>query len=545
MTPNFHRSIPPLLLALTAILGGQTLAQQTGGNRFQQYDTNGDAKVTREESGNAPWFDTLDANRDGVITREEAVEAARSKARPVASGNSADPAAYDPDRSHPMPLSESKAFADLRFTRDLVFGSQDEKGKLMTGTECNYLVTHGGKLFAAVGVWNIDAARGENPGPSVLVKASAATPWQVDYHFGPLNARVPTLASLTFATDANGRKLPQPVSLLMAGSSGIEHRDRYVVQIRDEQSGEWILSTVGTTALGRAMELRHLFVHRDKVTGADCVFAAVSGGAVFRGAYDPGVPGRIRWHSEPELDGRLARIMSWGRANGDAYLAVDITPDAPKNGGLFRRIDGPQPRWEWIGEWGHRHTHKGVAWIRGLTAIPDPANPGKELLLCSREVDGVIEVVNPQRNHEARVEFDLRKHFGGLANVRAGRQVTTIFAYNEMTPATHPATGERVHLIGGGVMPDLQGDDARAKGAWCLIRHADGRYASVRVFDPAFIPTGHGGLRCVRTICPSPFPEEKDRVLYFGGFDGGDLGTGMKHLDTAWIYKGALITKQP
>jgi hypothetical protein len=177
--------------------------------------------------------------------------------------------------------------------------------------------------------------------------------------------------------------------------------------------------------------------------------------------------------------------------------------------------------------------------VRGLTAIPDPERPGKELLLCSREVDGVIEIINPQRNHEARVEFDLRKHFGGLVGAREGQRLTTLFAYNEMTPAVHPGTGERVLLIAGGVMPGLPGDDARAKSAWYLVRHADGRYGTGQIFDPAVVPTALGGLRSARTVCVSPFPEDKGRVLYFGGFDAAQ----GPHRDTAWIYRGELREK--
>jgi hypothetical protein len=51
------------------------------------------------------------------------------------------------------------------------------------------------------------------------------------------------------------------------------------------------------------------------------------------------------------------------------------------------------------------------------------------------------------------------------------------------------------------------------------------------------------GQRVFVTACPSPFPEEKDHVLYFGGFDGGDLGTGMRHHNTAVMYKGSLKDK--
>jgi thiol-disulfide isomerase/thioredoxin/mono/diheme cytochrome c family protein len=44
---------------------------------FKKFDKNGDGKVTREEAGNARWFDRLDLNHDGVITREELAAAAK------------------------------------------------------------------------------------------------------------------------------------------------------------------------------------------------------------------------------------------------------------------------------------------------------------------------------------------------------------------------------------------------------------------------------------------------------------------------------------
>jgi hypothetical protein len=50
-------------------------------------------------------------------------------------------------------------------------------------------------------------------------------------------------------------------------------------------------------------------------------------------------------------------------------------------------------------------------------------------------------------------------------------------------------------------------------------------------------PSAVGGLRSARTVCVSPFPEDKGRVLYFGGFDAAQ----GPHRDSAWIYKGTLL----
>ena len=515
---------------------------------FHRMDRDRDGKLSYEECP-SPRFKEFDANGDGFVTEEEfktrtGVTASgqgskrRSSGSPAMRDDVLEAITYHKDSSGPVPLSDSKAFTDLQFTRDWTPGTKDRNGRLMTGTECNYIVAHGGCLYAAVSLWNHDPAA-PNPGPGVLVKRSAAAPWEVDVQFAPPSVRVAVLASLTFTTDAQGRKLDKPVGLLVAGGSIVESRTEMAVFIRDDVTGKWVKSVLAERGARDIGEVRQLAVHRDRVTGADRLIAAITNGKVFSGGYDPAAPGFIRWNPEPELTGRLGRIMSVGRVNGDAYLAVDITPDQPKNGGLFRRVDGPKPRWEWIGEWGHRIQHRGVAWIRAITAIPDPEHPGKEMFLCSREVDGVIEIINPQRNHEARVEFDMRKHFGGLVGARDGQRFTTLFAYNEMTPAVHPDTGDRVLLIAGGagsIMSGLQGDDARAKCAWYLVRHADGRYGTGQIFDPAVVPHAAGGLRSARTVCVSPFPEDKGRVLYFGGFDAAQ----GPHRDTAWIYRGVL-----
>lgn len=436
----------------------------------------------------------------------------------------------------PVGSSSRNAFPDLRFKRDWVPGQPDRNGRFMTGTETNYIVAHEGRLYAAVGVWNSDTTKGPNPGPSVLVKKSANTPWEVDAYFGARNVRVAVLASLTVTTDAEGTPLAEPVQLLVAGASGFENPGEITVFVRDAATEEWVKSVVAPGRYASASpEVRLLSVHRDRVTGVDRVIVAVSTGEVYSGAYDPSAPGRIRWNPRPELDGRAARIMSSGEANGDAYLAVDITENQPGNGGLFRRLDGPEPAWEWLGEWGHRTNSTGVAWMRGLTTIPDPESAGKELLLGSREVDGVIEVISPQRNHERAVEFDFKNHFATLLGLPAAR-LTTIFAYNGMTPAVDPASGENMLLIGGGVEPRPSGSDAAAKAAWYLVRYSDGRYGTGRVYDSDVNPASPFGLRSTRTICASPFPEEAGRVFYFGGFDAG----GGPHRDTAWIYKGSL-----
>ena len=434
----------------------------------------------------------------------------------------------------------TKSDFDLSFQRDWTSGSKDRSGQIMTGTETNYIVAHQGKLYAAVGLWNHDP-KAPNPGPQVLVKKAHDAPWEVDTAFGPKNVRAAVMASLTFTTDKDGKPLAKPVTMLLAGVNGFEDRDKVTVYSRNDDTGKWeksiVVENFRKETVRGGNEVRLLFTHTDAVTGIQHLFAAVSHGSLYRGVYNPKATGRIEWTPEPELTGRKGRIMTAGEASGSAYIAVDIQKDDPKNGGLFRRIDGPKPKWEWVAEWGERPDRLGVAWLRGFTAIPDPANKGKDLILVAREKPGVMEVVNPQKGHAVTTEFDVRGHFMKLLDAKNPDRFSSIIAYNDMLPVVHPATGERVHLIGLGAGAWGTTPSERNPGAWYLVRHADGAYTHGGVHDAKNpLPESSIGLRSARTICPSPFPEEKGRVFYFGGFDAA----GGPHRDTAWIYKGTL-----
>jgi len=64
-----------------------------------------------------------------------------------------------------------------------------------------------------------------------------------------------------------------------------------------------------------------------------------------------------------------------------------------------------------------------------------------------------------------------------------------------------------------------------------------GTYARGRVFDPQNPQlSSPRGLVATRTIEVLPFPEDRGRVLYMGGFDCANIES---HL-TAWIYRAAM-----
>ena len=83
-------------------------------------------------------------------------------------------------------------------------------------------------------------------------------------------------------------------------------------------------------------------------------------------------------------------------------------------------------------------------------------------------------------------------------------------AYNRFEPGKHPLIGPPIHWV---TVAGFKPEDPKA--AWLMIRHANGTYEPVRVFDPNLPdpPT----LISTRTLEFAPW---SDREFYTGGYDG-------------------------
>jgi len=268
------------------------------------------------------------------------------------------------------------------------------------------------------------------------VKKSARAPWEVDKAFGPEYLRAECMKEAVFTTDHAGRKLDPPVKMLLVGATRIRPPLNAGVWARDDATGQWtraVLTDDIVRADGeRNTGLRAIAGHYDAVTGVHYVFAAPSAGAIFRGAYDPAAPGNILWKKQPELGGARKRIHGFSEANGALYAAVGVDPavTGPEGGGLFRRVDGPRPRWEFEYRWKAESDHrkKSMPAFRGLTAIPAADGQGEELI-GAPETLGVIEVISPRKGHAARQELDIGAYFARAWKV-TGEQGGGLFAYN-------------------------------------------------------------------------------------------------------------------
>ena len=441
------------------------------------------------------------------------------------------------------PVSPSPAFTGLTFSKDYDAGTKDARGKLMGGTETMRFLEHQGKLFAGMDAW-MDTpyfrprAEGQPPrtGPQVLVKESAAAPWRVDVSF-PRSVRMEAMISATFVTDGSGRKLDPPVRLLVASPSARNTTAR----TRDDATGKWTQSLVVEGVRGG---IRSFCTHVDQVTGIQHLFGGASAvapgssfGSIFRAVYDPSAPGKLRWDKDPELSG-TGRIMCFVEADGVLYAAAGIKDETPLSGGLFRRVDGEKPRWELLWRWPHLIKEQGdeTVILRGLTAVPDPQGGRHQVLLGTCHYPGAVYRIDPGRGFTVTTELDIRAYFAKAFGV-AKLAGPCLSAYNNFLRATDPDTGETVHLLGVWVNHPRRRTTEKGAGAWYLVRHADGTYAHGCVFDPKHPrPNPPRGLLATRTIEVSPFPEDKGRVFYFGGYDCARI----ESHNTAWIYKGEL-----
>jgi poly(A) polymerase len=427
-------------------------------------------------------------------------------------------------------------------------GSRDVNGLFMGGTEVRSLVGHDGKLFAGNGYWM------DRPGwegvmnAQVLVLDRPSGMWRVDHAFKgwmpngrPRNLAVSVMGDADFTTDANGRPLAKPVALLLASTWDLTGETS--VFTRDDADGGWASAPLAYTeripGQRRLAQVRSFGRHRDRTTGVDTIFAGEDPNGIYSGAYDPAVPGRIRWGQSPELDisgiavsgfpgmENHLRVTSFAEADEHLYAAVGQQ--------IYERIDGTTPRWRAI----YTNPSPGFSrsGLRGLTAVPNPGGDGEVLLAAVEGTASRIVRVNPRDGSEAT---DLQ--LGDFLSKAWGMRVAyVIAAYNDMAKI-HDLQGNDVLLIGldASIGPEsaaMTGHSivnmapARHEGdAWYLIRRPNGAYDLHRIS-----PRTGFAMIATRSIAASPFPGDGDGI-YFAGFDANFTSV---H-NTGWIVRSTI-----
>ena len=200
--------------------------------------------------------------------------------------------------------------------------------------------------------------------------------------------------------------------------------------VRDDATARWQRSDI----VGGNLGVRSFGSHVDKATGVHHLFAGLNRGGIHRGSHDPAAPGGIRWEPLPErtaeaLPGKgrrvydHSRVLCFAECNGDLYMASRITTGEdgkPVDGGLYRRVDGPQPKWELVHRWTIDKDVLQSRFLRGLTTVPDPKGGKHEVLIANFEYPGTIARFDPTRpNVTAEQELDIKEFFNQAWNTPA------------------------------------------------------------------------------------------------------------------------------
>ena len=411
-------------------------------------------------------------------------------------------------------------------------GASDENGKRMNGTEILKLASHQGKLFAATSMWmETDRSLG---GCQVLVKESANSDWKVDLDMGPNHTRMTALRSFEFRSDHRGKPI-QPVKMLLAAP--LSRRGIVSIWARQDETGDWSEFPLGSSRT--TSQVRGMGFHRDTVTGADMVFAGVSGNknaepslGMLTATYDPNAKGKLVWSRKPELMlPKGQRFMEYAVCNGKLYASS--TKD------IWVRKDGKKPKWESVY---HNARMTSGGGIRGLVTVPAPSGDKEALLFITT---GVARMLNPNRNNTVKKELDIAAFLAKEWDLPIDGSLA---GYNKIVIDKGP-DGQDRWLIGFQCSYDKRYVENGGMEARNIRVRDDGRrpiryFASERNFlirsikkgKPvysvrSFEAAGKGTSGAVRSIVRSPFKGEEN-TLYLGG---GECN-GMPSHDTGWIY---------
>jgi hypothetical protein len=439
---------------------------------------------------------------------------------------------------------ETAKAPDFAWKQSLPIRSEDPQIAEIGGTEIRALVPFDGRLYAANGYW-MDSEKDNPalPGAQVLRLDGPSSGWRVDLELNARNERglrlyqaISTLEKVQFGTDAAGQQLAQPVDLLLAAA----WKRGLGLDIFSRKAGSgpnpWAKTAIpGQEEAPRGTQVRAFFLHHDRQTGVDIVFAGAKN-AIFAGKYDSARQG-IVWDGRPEWEGEVegdqsrpkGRVSSFATCNGKLYAAAYDT--------IYERADGRSPSWKSVFKTSIQEQSANVTGFRGLTCIPDASGPGEVLLVGVEDNPARIykiaaDAAGSGGNYKASKELDVSSFLSSALGTQA---TYTIVAYNNMTQYPDPSGGACPRMLVGleTNTPGAQKTfDRHDPNAHFLIRDCHGGYALREVRDPQVAPKP--SLVSVRALAVSPFASDPPGTIYAGGFD---TNRNEVH-NTAWLYKG-------
>jgi hypothetical protein len=221
-------------------------------------------------------------------------------------------------------------------------------------------------------------------------------------------------------------------------------------------------------------EVRAFRVYRDRKTGVDMIFVTAGATGVWVGAYDPTLPGLIRWDPQPELGNLPLRPMSMAEINGDLYVSSSDS--------IYHRLDGTQPKWEkvYVDKYvASAVLERNIGGIRGMTAVPSQVKRDRDAILYF--LDNRIVRVEPDDEYDGILELDIARLFEERTGLETG---FTLGAYNDMLAMPVPGGGEPQFLIGmqasigtkAALLSERPSYGNYDGGGWVLIRNSPGQY---------------------------------------------------------------------
>jgi hypothetical protein len=400
------------------------------------------------------------------------------------------------------------------------------------GTEIRALEAMGGKLYAGVGYWeDISATDSALPGAQIYRLDGANEKWKVDLELkdvvpaGKRNAgrhvfgSIDAMKAVTIERDGAGKSIGAHTLLLASALTMGSDLTIFTKELGSENWSRTALAPILHPGREWSGDLRSFAKYRDKVTGADLVFAGASdlGGGLYVGAYDSKQK-KLVFGTTPEVGVggiQKGRFTSFAECNGKLYTAFGSK--------IFERQDGPSPKWLEVFSWDYPWT-PGLSGFRGMTTIANPEGRGEALLVTfnGSTMTTILRVI-PGTPFKGEVELHVRVFVGQALSLghptRGG-----LIGYSDMV--TYPGSSSSCPEL-------LIGTQFERDHCHLLARKCDGSaYVLQEVRDKSITPIP--SLVAIRTIINSPFADDPKGTIYAGGFDADNKPA---H-NTAWLYKG-------
>ena len=426
------------------------------------------------------------------------------------------------------------------WSKSFTAGGYDSNNNFLGGSEVLQLVNHKNMLFASVGYWEDEnniwhGGFNNNIGWGQINRLdNPSAIWQEDLFMGANHLRPEILKQLVFTKDQFGSPLASPDTVLIAAGYSPNYITSQVVVksfVRNDLNGTWGESEIvqGGFPAGENYSIRDIEIYVDQQTGLEYVFTTVGTQGIYKGKYNPAIPGKIDWISTAEFGPLSIRPLGIEVANGALYFSSGSK--------LYRRIDGVSPSYVIDHDFSDLGAtiNSAVGGIRGLTTIDNPSGLDDAFLLMwcpDGQSQGTIWRLEPDgiggfnRIYETKLSVMIESFLSGsTASYVLG-------AYNEFYKYVDPISNDTLHLVGfeanisGGGHPLCNG---YYKGGLFAKRASNGQYSIEEINGT--IGANDTALVANRCYVASPFPGES--AVYFGGFDpNSNTSTNM-----AWVFK--------